>query len=42
MTTFLDASLLLGELTLARATAGDALSDEFLLSVKNALIGDAV
>ncbi|MGL9721822.1 TetR/AcrR family transcriptional regulator [Symbiopectobacterium sp.] len=35
-------SLLLGALTLARATAGDALSDEFLLSAKNALIDDAV
>lgn len=35
-------SLLLGALTLARATAGDALSDAFLLSAKNALIGGAV
>lgn len=35
-------SLLLGALTLARATAGDALSDTFLLSAKNALIGAAV
>lgn len=35
-------SLLLGALTLARATAGDALSDAFLLSAKNALIDAAV
>lgn len=35
-------SLLLGALTLARATAGDALSDAFLLSAKTALIGAAV
>ncbi|MBG6247589.1 MULTISPECIES: aldo/keto reductase [Symbiopectobacterium] len=35
-------ALLSGALTLARATAGDALSDEFLLSAKNALVGGEV
>lgn len=35
-------ALLSGALTLARATAGDALSDEFLLAAKKALIGDSL
>ncbi len=35
-------ALLSGALTLARATAGDALSDEFLLAAKKALVGDLV
>lgn len=35
-------ALLSGALTLARATAGDALSDEFLMSAKKALVSDRV
>lgn len=35
-------SPLLGALTLARATAGGALSDEFLMAAKKALVGDTV
>ncbi|MCA6953795.1 TetR/AcrR family transcriptional regulator [Pectobacterium polaris] len=34
-------ALLSGALTLARATAGDALSDDFLNAAKKALLGDA-
>ncbi|MEQ9925465.1 TetR family transcriptional regulator [Pectobacterium brasiliense] len=34
-------ALLSGALTLARATAGDPLSDDFLIAVKKALLGDA-
>ncbi|WP_116186729.1 TetR/AcrR family transcriptional regulator [Pectobacterium aquaticum] len=34
-------ALLSGALTLARATAGDPLSDDFLIAAKKALLGDA-